>query len=164
MHEIAAVSPRSAETFEAFAVEKVERVPQRIAGLCAVDDRREVEDRDREHRPTLASGLALPRGAGRVDSVASMGVGSVEGSLESVDGGAYRLGELLRGQQRVLLLFAHSECPTSRLALERLGPLGPALAGQGVRFVCVVQEPLETTARLSSQHGVASLVLAERPP
>ena len=75
------------------------------------------------------------------------GVRSVELPLEGVDGGAYRLDELLVGHQRVLLLFAHSECPTSRLALERLGPLGPALTAQGVRLVCVMQEPLETAAR-----------------
>jgi hypothetical protein len=93
-----------------------------------------------------------------------MGVGSVERALESVDGGAYRLDELLVGQKGVLLLFAHSECPTSRLALERLGPLGPALTARGVRLVCVVQEPLETAARLARQHGVDALVLAERPP
>src|SRR2546423_11181279 len=93
-----------------------------------------------------------------------MGVGSVEQALESVDGGAYRLDELLAGHESVLLLFAHSECPTSRLALERLGPLGPALTAHGVRLVCVVQEPLETAARLARQYGVRAPVLAERPP
>jgi hypothetical protein len=91
-------------------------------------------------------------------------VGSLERPLESVDGGAYRLDELLAGHENVLLLFAHSECPTSRLALERLGPLGPALTAHGVRLVCVVQEPLETAARLARQYGVHALVLAERPP
>jgi hypothetical protein len=91
-------------------------------------------------------------------------VGSVELTLPGIDGGVYRFGELLGGQARLLLLFAHSECPTSRLALERLGPLGPALMRRGVRLVCVVQEPLETAARLARQHGVEALVVAERPP
>lgn len=82
--------------------------------------------------------------------------------LESVDGGVYRLDEL--PDEQVVLLFAHAECPTSKLALERLGPLGPALAARGTRLVCVVQEPLETAARLARQHGIEALVLAERPP
>jgi hypothetical protein len=81
-----------------------------------------------------------------------------------VDGGVYRLGELLGGRQRLLLLFAHAECPTSRLALERLGPLGPLLEAHGLRLVCVVQEALETAARLARQHRVEALVLAELPP
>src|SRR5256885_264185 len=89
---------------------------------------------------------------------------SLELALAGTDGGSYRLGELAAGPDRVLLLFAHSECPTSRLALERLGPLGPALTAHGVRLVCVVQEPLETAARLARQYGVHALVLAERPP
>ncbi|HWX09065.1 MAG TPA: redoxin domain-containing protein, partial [Gaiellaceae bacterium] len=82
-------------------------------------------------------------------------------ALESIGGGVYRLDEL---RERVLLVFAHSECPTSRLALGRLGPLGPALAERGVRLVCVVQEPLETAARMARQQGIEALVLAERPP
>jgi AhpC/TSA family protein len=93
-----------------------------------------------------------------------MDVGSAELTLESVDGGAYRFDELRAAHEHVLLLFAHSECPTSRLALERLGPLGPAFAERGVRLVCVLQEPLETAARLARQHGIDALVLAERPP
>ncbi len=84
--------------------------------------------------------------------------------MPAIDGGAYRVDELLDGREQVLLLFAHSECPTSRLALERLGPLGPALLERGVRLVCVLQEPLETAARLARQHGVDALVVAERPP
>ncbi len=33
-----------------------------------------------------------------------------------------------------------------------------------MRLVCVLQEPLETAARLARQHGVDALVVAERPP
>src|SRR5205807_7914911 len=54
--------------------------------------------------------------------------------------------------------------PTSKLALERLGPFGPALSAHGVRLACVVQEPLETAARLARQQRVDALVVAERPP
>ncbi len=90
-------------------------------------------------------------------------VQAAEVTLPSIDGGSYRLGDLADGA-RLLLLFAHAECPTSRLALERVGPLGPALAERGVRLACVVQEPLETAARLARQYGVDALVLAERAP
>jgi len=37
---------------------QVERVPQRIGRRCARNDWREVKDRDREHRPTIPSGIA----------------------------------------------------------------------------------------------------------
>jgi hypothetical protein len=87
----------------------------------------------------------------------------VDLTLESVDGARRRLGDVLTGGQTVLL-FVHAECPTSRLALDRLGPLGPELEATGARLVCVVQEPLETAARLARQHRVDALVLAEAPP
>jgi AhpC/TSA family len=93
-----------------------------------------------------------------------MGVAALESTLAGTDGGAYRLDELAAGPTRVVLLFAHSECPTARLALERLGPLGPALEASGVRLVWVLQEPLETAARLARRHRLEGLVLAERPP
>jgi hypothetical protein len=85
-------------------------------------------------------------------------------TLERVDGGACRLNELVAARERVLLVFVHAECPTSRLALERLGPLGPVLEAAGTKLVCVVQERLETAVRLTREHGVDALVLAERPP
>jgi AhpC/TSA family protein len=93
-----------------------------------------------------------------------VGVEALESTLAGTDGGAYRLDELAAGPERVVLLFAHSECPTARLALERLGPLGPALEASGVRLVWVLQEPLETAARLARRHRLEGLVLAERPP
>jgi len=93
-----------------------------------------------------------------------VGVAALESTLAGTDGGAYRLDELAAGPARVVLLFAHSECPTARLALERLGPLGPALEASGVRLVWVLQEPLETAARLARRHRLEGLVLAERPP
>jgi hypothetical protein len=64
----------------------------------------------------------------------------------------------------VLLVFAHAECPTSKLALERLGRLGPQLRESGVRLVCVLQEPLERAASMGRRHGVDGLVLAEPAP
>jgi hypothetical protein len=93
-----------------------------------------------------------------------MPVAAAELTLEGIDGSTYRLSDLAAGHERTLLLFGHAECPTSRLALERLGPMGPALAAQGVRLVCILQERLETAARLAREHEVEALVLSERPP
>ncbi len=93
-----------------------------------------------------------------------MSVASAELTLEGVDGSTYRLSDLVAAHERTLLLFGHAECPTSRLALERLGPLGPELEAAGVRLVCILQERLETAARLMREHEVEALVLAERPP
>jgi hypothetical protein len=84
--------------------------------------------------------------------------------LERVDGGAVRLSALLGAGERVLLLFAHADCPASQLALARLGPLGPRLASTGVRLVCVVEDPLAVTARLARRHRVDALVVAEPAP
>ena len=91
-------------------------------------------------------------------------VAAAELTLEGVDGSTYRLSDLVAGHEWTLLVFGHAECPTSRLALERLGPLGPELEAGGVRLVCILQERLETAARLARRHEVEALVLAERPP
>jgi hypothetical protein len=84
--------------------------------------------------------------------------------LTGIDGSDYRLEDVLAAEQRALLLFVHAECPTCRLALERLGPLGPALQKCGLRLVCVVQEPLEVAARLARQCGVDAIVTSESAP
>jgi peroxiredoxin len=83
--------------------------------------------------------------------------------LPSVQGGPARLSDLLAAG-RVLLLFAHSDCPTSLLALDRLAPLASDLERAGVRLVVVAQETPEAAARLARRHGVTSPVLAEAAP
>lgn len=85
-------------------------------------------------------------------------------ALPSVDRGTVSLDDLLGDARRTLLLFAHADCPTSVLALERLGPLVPALDDAGVRLVVVAEEPLDAAARLARRTGVRAEVLAQDEP
>jgi len=57
-------------------------------------------------------------------------------------------------------VFAHADCPTSVLALRRLG----AARADGAALVCVAQETPEAAARLARRTGVAFTVLAEDAP
>lgn len=85
-------------------------------------------------------------------------------ALPSVDRGTVSLDDLLRDARRTLLLFVHGDCPTSVLALERLGRLGPALDGRGIQLVAVAEEPLDAAARLARRTGVHVEVLAQDEP
>jgi peroxiredoxin len=80
-------------------------------------------------------------------------------TLPRIDGSAVALDELA-GRERVALLFAHADCPTSVLALRRLA--GARADGDGL--VCVAQESPEAAARLARATGVAFTVLAEEEP
>jgi hypothetical protein len=85
-------------------------------------------------------------------------------ALPSIDRGIVSLDDLLAGGRRALVLFVHSDCPTSVLALERLGPLGPILERVGIRLVVVAEEPLDGAARLARRAGVRADVLAQEEP
>jgi AhpC/TSA family len=63
-----------------------------------------------------------------------------------------------------LLVFVSEECPTSAMALRRLGPLCPAWAGAGLTAVAVFEDPLEVAVRVSRRLGWAGQVAAEDPP
>ncbi len=86
--------------------------------------------------------------------------------LPSIDGDPVRLPELLSQDSsvRTCLLFAHADCPTSRLALRRLGPLGPELRASGTRLILVAEESAAAAARLARAHGVDAPVLAQSAP
>lgn len=85
-------------------------------------------------------------------------------ALPSVDWRTVSLDDLLSDGHRTLLLFVHADCPTSVLALERLGPLGPDLERAGVRLVVVAEEPLDGAARLARRARVRADVLAQDEP
>jgi hypothetical protein len=87
-----------------------------------------------------------------------------ESALPRTDGPRIALRDLLRPERMVLLVFAHADCPTARLTLERLAPLGPALANRRVDIAWIVQEPLEVAARLQRRLGLTGPVLAEEAP
>jgi peroxiredoxin len=84
--------------------------------------------------------------------------------LPSIDAGPVRLSDLLTRSGRVLLLFVHGDCPTSLLALDRLGPLASKLEHRGLPLVVVAQETTEAAARLACRHGVLATVLADAAP
>jgi hypothetical protein len=79
--------------------------------------------------------------------------------LPSIDGPAVALGALLESRARLVLVFAHSDCPTSTLALRRLSRLGAH-----AELVCIAEEPPEQAARLARRTGVAFPMLAEPEP
>ena len=63
-----------------------------------------------------------------------------------------------------LLVFVSEECPTSAMALRRLGPLCQAWAEAGLAAVAVFEDPLEVAVRVSRRLGWAGQVVAEDPP
>ncbi|MGI9659855.1 MAG: peroxiredoxin family protein [Gaiellaceae bacterium] len=89
-----------------------------------------------------------------------------EFELPSVGATAVRLSDIRQeaSVERVVLLFAHADCPTARLTLRRLGPHGPALLSAGTRLVVVAEESPAGAARLARSHGVDALVLAQETP
>src|SRR5215469_13109337 len=63
-----------------------------------------------------------------------------------------------------LLLFVSEECPTSAMALRRLGPLCPAWQEAGLSATAVFEDPLEVAVRLARRLGWAGGVAAVDPP
>jgi len=63
-----------------------------------------------------------------------------------------------------LLLFVSEECPTSAMALRRLGPLCRAWQEAGLGSAAVFEDPLEVAVRVSRRLGWAGQVAGEDPP
>src|SRR5215471_11915606 len=63
-----------------------------------------------------------------------------------------------------LLLFVNEDCPTSAMALRRLGPLGRAWEEAGLTSTAVFEDPLEVAVRVARRLGWAGRVAAEDPP
>jgi len=63
-----------------------------------------------------------------------------------------------------LLLFVSEECPTSAMALRRLGPLCPAWQEAGLTSAAVFEDPLEIAVRVARRLGWTGGVAAEDPP
>ena len=73
-------------------------------------------------------------------------------SVRAVSAGDASLARLVAGGAG-LLLFVSEECPTSALALRRLGPLVEAWAGAGLRAVAVFEDPFEVATRTARRLG-----------
>ena len=63
-----------------------------------------------------------------------------------------------------LLLFVSEECPTSAMALRRLGPLCGAWQEAGLTVTAVFEDPLEVAVRVARRLGWQAGVAAEDPP
>ena len=63
-----------------------------------------------------------------------------------------------------LLLFVSQECPTSAMALRRLGPLCGAWQEAGLTATAVFEDPLEVAVRVARRLGWQAGVAAEDPP
>ena len=63
-----------------------------------------------------------------------------------------------------LLLFVSEECPTSAMALRRLGPLTQDWREAGLTAIAVFEDPLEVAVRVARRLGWAGEVASEDPP
>lgn len=63
-----------------------------------------------------------------------------------------------------LLVFVSEECPTSALALRRLGPLCRGWQEAGLSCTAVFEDPLEVAVRTARRLGWAGRVVSQPPP
>jgi AhpC/TSA family len=63
-----------------------------------------------------------------------------------------------------LLLFVSEECPTSAMALRRLGALCQAWAEAGLTSTAVFEDPLDVAIRVARRRGWTGRVVSEDPP
>jgi hypothetical protein len=83
--------------------------------------------------------------------------------VRGADPGEVTLAGLTAGGA-ALLLFVSEECPTSAMALRRLGPLCRAWQEAGLTSTAVFEDPLEVAVRVARRLGWAGGVTAESPP
>src|SRR6185437_13743000 len=84
-------------------------------------------------------------------------------SVRGLGAGGVTVGGLTTGGA-ALLLFVSEECPTSALALRRLGPLCGAWQEAGLTATAVFEDPLEVAVRVARRLGWQAGVAAEDPP
>jgi len=70
----------------------------------------------------------------------------------------------VRGTGGALLVFVSEHCPTSALALRRLGPLCQAWAQAGLRPVAIFEDPLDVAIRTARRLGWSGQVAVDDPP
>jgi hypothetical protein len=63
-----------------------------------------------------------------------------------------------------LLLFVNEECPTSALALRRLGPLCQGWESAGLSCTAIFEDPLEVAIRVARRNGWTGRVVSQPPP
>jgi hypothetical protein len=63
-----------------------------------------------------------------------------------------------------LLVFVSEHCPTSALALRRLGPLCPQWARAGLTAIAIFEDPLDLAIRTARRLGWTGQVAGQEPP
>jgi hypothetical protein len=89
----------------------------------------------------------------RAPDLSVRGVGPGEVTIAGLTGGGC-----------TLLLFVNEDCPTSAMALRRLGPLCPAWQEAGLTAIAVFEDPLEVAVRVARRLGWAGELASEDPP
>jgi hypothetical protein len=84
-------------------------------------------------------------------------------SVRGLGPGTVSLTELIAGGC-ALLLFVSEECPTSAMALRRLGPLCQSWQEAGLAATAVFEDPLEVAVRVTRRLGWTGGVASEEPP
>jgi hypothetical protein len=84
-------------------------------------------------------------------------------SVRGIDAEEVTIGGLT-GDGCALLLFVSQECPTSAMALRRLGPLCAAWQESGLTSIAVFEDPLEVAVRTARRLGWGGRVASEEPP
>src|SRR2546429_7282836 len=84
-------------------------------------------------------------------------------SVRGTGPGEVTIGALTAGGC-ALLLFVNEDCPTSAMALRRLGPLCPAWQGAGLSATAVFEDPLEVAVRVARRLGWAGRGPPHDPP
>ena len=83
--------------------------------------------------------------------------------LASATAGPVRRSDL-HAHGPAVIVFATEECPTSLLALRRLGPVVKSLDRAGVLAAAIFEDPIEVAARAARRAGFFGTVLAEPAP
>src|SRR5215470_9181570 len=96
-------------------------------------------------------GGAAARGPAPELAVRGTGPGQITVGGLTADGGA-------------LLVFVSEHCPTSALALRRLGPLCQAWAQAGLAAIAIFEDPLDLAIRTARRLGWNGQVAAQEPP
>lgn len=84
-------------------------------------------------------------------------------SVRGIDPGEVTIGSLA-ADGCALLLFVSEECPTSAMALRRLGPLCGAWQESGLTSIAIFENPLEVAVRVARRLGWGGRVASEEPP
>src|SRR5215831_5641997 len=84
-------------------------------------------------------------------------------AVRGTDPGQITVGGLTAGGG-ALLVFVSEHCPTSALALRRLGPLCQAWAQAGLRPVAIFEDPLDVAIRTARRLGWSGQVAVDDPP